>query len=648
MFSNKLFRKKLWGSASQRKTISLFLLCILFLIFFVIMLRRAWLSDDAYITFRTVDNFVNGYRLTWNVAERVQAYTHPLWMFLISFFYFLTREMFFTSIIVSLAVSTVALVLIVLRLSKSATVAILGVLILTLSNAYVDYGTSGLENPLTHLLLAIFLIIYFTREITPRTLFSLSFTASLAALNRLDSILIFAPALLYAWILAEDKKAGLLSLVLGQIPIFTWEIFSILYYGFPFPNTAYAKLYTGISSMELVRQGGYYLLNSLQKDTITLVVIVVGMLLALISTNRRTKLPILLGMLLYMAYVVKIGGGFMSGRFLTPVLFCAVVLILRFDLSSVKQGVTATIFAGVVLLGLVVPLPTYKLLPKDSASLVDAHGIADERSWYFGDAGLINADKHPEMPNTLGRTTGLDARTLAEKENDLQLVIRKNTGVFGFFAGPDVYVIDYLALSDPLLARLPAIRDTNWRIGHFRRVVPQGYLTSIYTKSGAFEDERLSAYYEKLLLVTSGRLFSKERFQAIWGLNTGQYDFLIDYDRYRYPDMVFVDLSYLVGNAGEEKEAVVFSDHGLEIDLGNASHATSLELALDHQNDYEIIFFSEGREIAMVGVPEDGCQEGVCIIDVPSGIIESGFDRIRFFPQRGDGNYHLNSILLVE
>ena len=29
----------------------------------VIILRNAWLCDDAYITFRTADNFINGYGL---------------------------------------------------------------------------------------------------------------------------------------------------------------------------------------------------------------------------------------------------------------------------------------------------------------------------------------------------------------------------------------------------------------------------------------------------------------------------------------------------------------------------------------------------------------------------------------------------------
>ena len=42
------------------------------------------MGDDAHMTFRSVWNFVHGYGLTYNPDERVQAYTHPLWMFAIS------------------------------------------------------------------------------------------------------------------------------------------------------------------------------------------------------------------------------------------------------------------------------------------------------------------------------------------------------------------------------------------------------------------------------------------------------------------------------------------------------------------------------------------------------------------------------------
>jgi hypothetical protein len=46
---------------------------VLLAAFAALVVRNAWLSDDAYITFRTVDNFIHGYGLTWNVAERVQS-----------------------------------------------------------------------------------------------------------------------------------------------------------------------------------------------------------------------------------------------------------------------------------------------------------------------------------------------------------------------------------------------------------------------------------------------------------------------------------------------------------------------------------------------------------------------------------------------
>jgi len=50
------------------------------LIFSIFYLFSAWVADDAYITFSTIENFHNGYGLRWNITERVQSYTHPLWM----------------------------------------------------------------------------------------------------------------------------------------------------------------------------------------------------------------------------------------------------------------------------------------------------------------------------------------------------------------------------------------------------------------------------------------------------------------------------------------------------------------------------------------------------------------------------------------
>ena len=68
-----------------------------------------------------------------------------------------------------------------------------------LSKAFVDFSTSGLENPATHLFIILFVILYFKADFpcSRSRLFILSLLAGLAALNRIDSLLIFLPALIY-------------------------------------------------------------------------------------------------------------------------------------------------------------------------------------------------------------------------------------------------------------------------------------------------------------------------------------------------------------------------------------------------------------------------------------------------------------------
>ena len=46
------------------------LLGLLLAIFFTLLVRSAWVCDDAYITFRVIDNLWNGYGLRWNVVDR--------------------------------------------------------------------------------------------------------------------------------------------------------------------------------------------------------------------------------------------------------------------------------------------------------------------------------------------------------------------------------------------------------------------------------------------------------------------------------------------------------------------------------------------------------------------------------------------------
>ena len=490
-----------------------------------VVIRSAWVCDDAYITFRTLDNFIHGYGLTWNTAERVQAYTHPLWLFAMLGPYALSHEVFYTSIALSVILTVLSVSLLAFGIARSWTGALLGITILAFSKGFIDYSTSGLENPLTHLILALFLFVYFKYEINTRTVFLLSLIASMGALNRMDTFLLFLPVLSYS--VFRLKWQGLLAAILGFLPFLMWECFSLLYYGFPFPNTAYAKLNTGYDEITLALQGLYYLLNSIRVDRLTLLMIAVGVLSPLL-TKRWRDLPVAIGIVLYLFYVVKIGGDFMSGRFMTAPLFCAVALLTHSYFPSLRQRWLAVFLGVVIVVGFTSPAPT--LLSSANYGLgweyedaVDAKGVADERGYYYQECGLLNAHEGTECSNHEWAEMGRQARASGRS------VIRAySVGLLGFHAGPDVHVIDRYALADPLLARLPAQVGPGWRIGHFQRTLPSGYVATLASGKNEIRDGDLAAYYEKLSLITRGNLLDVNRLTEIWKMNLGAYNDLID------------------------------------------------------------------------------------------------------------------------
>ena len=141
-------------------------ICLL-LVFAAVVVNTAWLSDDSYITLRTVRNMVTLHTLTYNLGERVQTYTHPLWMLILLVCHCFTREAYHTPIVISIVISLIAAGVVVSRAATSRAAAILALVVLILSKAFVDYSTSGLENPLTHLLVVGFWVAYSRRDPSP-------------------------------------------------------------------------------------------------------------------------------------------------------------------------------------------------------------------------------------------------------------------------------------------------------------------------------------------------------------------------------------------------------------------------------------------------------------------------------------------------
>ena len=123
--------------------------------------------------------------------------------------------------------------------------------ILLSSKAFMDFSTSGLENPLTHLLLLVFLWAWWDLAADRRRLAVLSLIAALCMLNRLDLVLIVGPAVAVAsWQFGRKATA---PVIVGAMPVILWLAFATFYYGTPFPNTAYAKLSTGMTTAVRLR-----------------------------------------------------------------------------------------------------------------------------------------------------------------------------------------------------------------------------------------------------------------------------------------------------------------------------------------------------------------------------------------------------------
>jgi len=483
--------------------ITLFLLIFTFLI-----IRTAWLSDDIFITFRTVLNWLHGSGAVFNIGERVQAYTHPLWFLLLSGGTWLFGNIFYVTFGLSIILSVGTLWLLLKYYAIDIPKILLLAIILCCSKAFIDYSTSGLENVLAYFLLT--LIILSVNQI-PKNIYQLSlFTllASLLFLTRADLILLITPLIIYICWQVRTSHIVITGLLLGSLPALAWLGFSTFYYGFPFPNTAYAKLGTGIPTLELILQGGYYFLDSLDRDPITLLTIFFSLIISFLYASYKLK-ALALGIMLYLLYILFIGGDFMSGRFFAAPLLVATILLIHYPSSIFKP-----IFLIVFLLIGFSPLFASNLFSNSNYKNqnVNAKGIADERAYYFQERGLI---------------TGYRQRfnMLPWKKFPLPNKVEIFCDILGVksLQMPTIHIIDPCALTDPLLARLSASYTPQWRIGHFIRPIPDGYAKSIQTNTNQLHDSALHKYYEKLSLITHGELFSKERLLAIWEINQGKY-----------------------------------------------------------------------------------------------------------------------------
>jgi len=227
---------------------------------------------------------------------------------------------------------------------------------------------------------------------------------------------------------------------------------------------------------------------------------------------------------LYFGYIVYIGGDFMSGRFFSTSLILSVALLVRRaeDSSTLEKTIW---FSLILLLGLLLaPLKSFaNPLESDLVTFDNTSGIADERYGYYRFSNLLLFSRHDNLALHPFAEYGLQLHKEQPK-----VTVLSGIGMAGYFAGPKVHIIDELALGDPLLSHLQPSNPIDWDIAHFKRDIPSGYIETIESETNEIADPSLAAYYTKLHLIVSGDLWTVERWEAIWKMNTGQYNYLLD------------------------------------------------------------------------------------------------------------------------
>jgi arabinofuranosyltransferase len=496
------------------------------------VLSQAWVSDEAYVSMRTVDQFVNGGGLRWNPDERVQSFSHPLWLGLVSLVYAVTREVPWTLATIGALCSTAAFTLIALRGRErdwlSCTLPFL--LFVTCPPLFL-FGSSGLENPLSGLLLVGFGTILLNGLASGRPPWMrLTGVAALAITTRLDLAIAMAPGFLFA-VLQSWPHVRWKRIAFGSLPCLLWSGFALVYYGTVLPNTLPARFTSSAGPMAFMTRGVGDLTALLADHPSAAVVLGLAAVITIhsicVADRDRTETragglaALGLGAGLYSLYIIWIGGDPLVGRFWTTPLWISLFLIahglpaLRTAIES-KPTLERRLAIGGVL-GLILTLHA-------SAWLHDRNLGPRERPALRRSLAHMYLNQHyvwvasSEARAAIAR--GHEARDL--RDSDPLSVIRAGTvGFVGMTAGRDARIVDASGRCDVLLARFAPSHD---HVGARHRTIPRGYTE--WRRSGdpyALHPD-LARYLERMQSLISGPLFAGSRVRAIVDWNLGKFD----------------------------------------------------------------------------------------------------------------------------
>ena len=296
--------------------------------------QRAWVCDDAFISFRYAENLATGHGLVYNVGERVEGYSNFSWTLLCALAIRCGLDpVLFAQVLGVLCYG--ALVVVTMRVGERLLpdrggFLPLAAIAVALHQHLQDFASCGLET-MGFVLLTTALVGLLAVAERPAQFAVASAIAVLASLTRPDGAMLGAIAGAWTvWVSWRRRSLGpTLAFaapgLLLFVPFLAWRL---LYYGDLLPNTFYAK-----SAGDPYPGQGWFYLQLFFTGYWVLLPAVVAMPVLLVLGSRLGKAVLLpLFVLPYLGFVVWVGGDFMFARFCLPVvplLYLGIEILVR-------------------------------------------------------------------------------------------------------------------------------------------------------------------------------------------------------------------------------------------------------------------------------------------------------------------------------
>lgn len=418
--------------------------------------------DDAFIHLRFIHHFAQGHGLVWNIGDApVEGFTSFLYVICLGLFERLGGSPIAVMPYIGVGGTILSLFATLWLLEwlnpDQRAENIVAVIMLGLSPQLRFWSFSGLEITTYTLLLVLAVIIflgYRTSKIRPWLVGGIF---GVLALIRPEALGLFIATVIYDMgldVLEKNlsfKKTLVILCSFGVVflPVFVWKWW---YFGYPLPNTYYAK--TGAGWIQLL--GGYnYVKESLKQIVKGSLVPIFLSLLTLQWRVHKNRVYLLLLIIAICGIVILNGGDhFGRARFLVPALpfiFALVAVGLSQITGSLPSLNRGALFFVILSMTFLVwnpfePLIDEKIVPMQLGEQADRSKLEFFNNW---DAGFV----------IMGRTL----HKIAKPQESIAVV---PIGAIGYYS--DMKVFDMVGLVDPVIAHEPFDLNyvSSWRPGH--------------------------------------------------------------------------------------------------------------------------------------------------------------------------------------